>query len=113
MTDSPRFPKTLLFFVGLASFGLALWALQPYVSLFNSAFLAMIIVITITPLLNWLKRKGVPRTTMAIKELLLAADESLVWLAELLSSRGMDGPEAALPPSPESALGTGGGAAPG
>ena len=60
MTDSPRFPKTLLFFVGLASFGLALWALQPYVSLFNTVFLALIVVITVSPFLNWLKRKGIP-----------------------------------------------------
>jgi predicted PurR-regulated permease PerM len=60
MTDNARLSKTLLFFVGSAGFGLALWALQPYVSLFNSAFLALIIVITVTPLLNWLKRKGVP-----------------------------------------------------
>jgi predicted PurR-regulated permease PerM len=60
MIGNSRLPKTLLFFVGLASFGLALWAWQPYVSLFNSAFLALIIVITVSPLLNWLKRKGVP-----------------------------------------------------
>lgn len=51
--------------------------------------------------------------TMAIKELLLAGDENLVWLAELLSGRGVDEPEAGLSSPPGLVPGPGEGSGPG
>ncbi len=60
MNESKRFSKTLRLLIGLASFGVAVIVLQPFVSLFNSFFLALILVLSVTPVLHWLKRKGLP-----------------------------------------------------
>ena len=47
--------------------------------------------------------------TLAVKDLLLVADGSLLWLAELLSARGVDDPEAGHGNPPGSVPGAGGG----
>jgi predicted PurR-regulated permease PerM len=60
MIESMNLSKTLRLLVGLACFGVAVIALQPFVSLFNSVFLALILVLCVAPVLHWLKGKGLP-----------------------------------------------------
>ena len=60
MLESENLSKTLRLLIGLACFGVAVVTLQPFVSLFNSAFLALIIVLSVAPVLHWLKGKGLP-----------------------------------------------------
>lgn len=60
MSESKNLSKTLRLLIGLACFGVAVLALQPFVSLFNSTFLALIIVLSVAPVLHWLKGKGLP-----------------------------------------------------
>ena len=60
MIESKQLSKTLRLLIGLACFGVAVLTLQPFVSLFNSFFLALIIVLSVTPVLRWLKGKGLP-----------------------------------------------------
>jgi predicted PurR-regulated permease PerM len=60
MIESMNLSKTLRLLVGLACFSVAVIALQPFVSLFNSVFLALILVLCVAPVLHWLKGKGLP-----------------------------------------------------
>jgi AI-2 transport protein TqsA len=60
MNESKHLSKTLRLLIGLASFGIAVITLQPFVSLFNSFFLALILVLSVAPVLHWLKGKGLP-----------------------------------------------------
>jgi len=60
MIESKDLSKTLRLLIGLACFGVAVVTLQPFVTLFNSAFLALIIVLSVAPALYWLKDKGLP-----------------------------------------------------
>ncbi len=60
MIKDRRLSSTLRILIGLAAFGVAAWTLQPFVSLFNAVFLAFIIVLCVSPLLRWLRGKGVP-----------------------------------------------------
>ena len=60
MTTNIRFSSTLRFLIGAACVGLALATLNAYATLLNSFFLAVIIVSIASPLLYWLKNKGVP-----------------------------------------------------
>jgi len=60
MVESKHLSKTLRLLIGLAGFGVAAIVLQPFVSLFNSFFLALILVLSVAPVLHWLKGKGLP-----------------------------------------------------
>lgn len=60
MAQNKYLSTTLRVLIGLASFGIAATTLKSFVPLFNSTFLALIIVITVAPVLHWLRRKGVP-----------------------------------------------------
>ena len=60
MIESRHFSKSLRLLIGLACFGVAVFALQPFVSLFNSTFLALIIVLSVAPVPQWLRAKGLP-----------------------------------------------------
>ena len=60
MIESKNLSTTLRLLIGLACFGVAVITLQPFVSLFNSAFLALIIVLSVSPVLYWLKDRGLP-----------------------------------------------------
>ena len=60
MIESKSFSKTLRLLIALACFGVAVVTLQPFVSLLNSTFLALIIVLSVSPVLYWLKDRGLP-----------------------------------------------------
>ena len=53
-------PRYVLFFFTFACIGVGVWFLNAYASLFNSVFLAMMIVMTASPVGFWLKNHGVP-----------------------------------------------------
>ena len=60
MIESKYLSRTLRVLIGLACFGVAVVTLQPFVSLFNSGLLALIIVLCVAPVLHWLQGKGLP-----------------------------------------------------
>jgi predicted PurR-regulated permease PerM len=60
MIESRHFSKTLRLLIGLACFGVAVLTLQPFVNLFNSFFLALIIVLSVAPVSQWLRARGLP-----------------------------------------------------
>jgi AI-2 transport protein TqsA len=66
--ESTALPRTVLFFITFAAIGIAVWFLNAYAALFNSFFLAVMIVMTASPIGFWLRNHGVPN-----------------WLALLLS----------------------------
>jgi hypothetical protein len=51
--ESKHLFKTLRLLMGLACFGVAVVTLQPFVTLFNSLFLALIIVLSVVPVLHY------------------------------------------------------------
>ena len=54
-------PRSVLFFLTFACIGISVWFLNAYASLFNSVFLAMMIVMTASPIGFWLQDHGFPK----------------------------------------------------
>jgi AI-2 transport protein TqsA len=84
MLEPHRLSKTLRLLIGLACFGVAVVTLQPFVSLFNSTFLALIIVLSVSPVLHWLKDSGLPNW-LAFLLTLLAIIGAIVLLVLFLA----------------------------
>jgi predicted PurR-regulated permease PerM len=60
MEQNGKLSFTLRFFIGLASFGLALYFMNQAASMINSLLLSWVIVLSASPLLFWLKSKKAP-----------------------------------------------------
>jgi AI-2 transport protein TqsA len=60
MKINSQLPSSLLFLVGLASLGIAVAFLYSTSSILNTFFLALLIVLTVSPVLSALKRRGAP-----------------------------------------------------
>lgn len=60
MNPASRFSSVLLFLVGLASLGVVVTFLSFASSIFNAFFIALIIVLTVSPVMFNLKRRGAP-----------------------------------------------------
>jgi predicted PurR-regulated permease PerM len=58
MNREHHFSKSLRFLIGVAALGVAITTLQPYAWLLNAVFVAVIITVVSTPMLYWLRRKG-------------------------------------------------------
>jgi len=59
-TQAQPLSFTLRVFIGIAAFGLTLFFLAEAASLINQLFLGIIIVLSASPLLHWLRRKRAP-----------------------------------------------------
>lgn len=68
MARKTQISPTLQILLGGASFVIIVIGLQAAASIVNSFFLALIITITVTPLLRWLIGKGVPKWLALSKE---------------------------------------------
>jgi predicted PurR-regulated permease PerM len=54
------FSRSLRFFVGFASIGLSVTFVKAYAYYFNAFFLALVIVMSVSPIMFWLRKHGVP-----------------------------------------------------
>jgi AI-2 transport protein TqsA len=70
MEQSSRFSFTLRFMIGLAAFGLALTFMHAAAKLINSFFLSLIVVLSASPILYGLKKRGAPSWVAFIVTLL-------------------------------------------
>lgn len=72
MSPNTRFSPIFLFLLGAASFVIVVAGMQSASSLLNAFFLSLIIVISVSPLLGWLVRKGLsPKLALLLTILLV------------------------------------------
>jgi predicted PurR-regulated permease PerM len=65
-------PRTIFFFITFAAVGIGVWFLHSYASLFNSFFLAIMIVMTASPMGFWLRNHGAPDWLALLLSVLVA-----------------------------------------
>lgn len=65
------FSRTLRFFIGFASIGLTVTFIKAYAYYFNAFFLALIIVLTVSPIMFWMRKHGFPNWLALIIALLI------------------------------------------
>lgn len=83
--DMPLLPRTVVFFVTFAAVGISVWFLNAYAEIFNSFFLAIMIVMTASPVGFWLQRRSVPRW-LALLLSVLAALTATILVAVVLAA---------------------------
>jgi AI-2 transport protein TqsA len=83
-TDNLQASFALKVLVGLAAAGVVLYFMSHWSSLINNLFLAYIVATVATPLLAWLRNKGLPDWLSFLLTLLLVAIASLVIIAFVL-----------------------------
>lgn len=86
MEQSNRLSFTLRFMIGLASFGLALAFMRAASSLINSFLLSLIIVLSASPILYGLRRRGAPSWVAFIVTLLAIVLVFVLLVVVVLSS---------------------------
>lgn len=79
-------PRSVLFFVTFACLGISIWFLNAYASLFNSFFLAAMIVMTASPIGFWLQNHGAPRWLALLLSMAAALIATLLIAAVLALS---------------------------
>ena len=77
-------PRTILFFVVFASIGICVWFLNLYAALFNSFLLAMMIVMTASPMGFWLRDHGLPRWLSLMLSVVVALTATLLIAGVLI-----------------------------
>ena len=77
-------PRTVLFFFTFACVGIGVWFLNSYASLFNAFFLAVMIVMTASPMGFWLQNHGAPRW-LALTLSVLAALSATLLIAGVIA----------------------------
>lgn len=65
------FSRSLRFFIGFASIGLTVTFIKAYAYYFNTFFLALVIVMTVSPIMFWLRRHSVPNGLALVIGLLI------------------------------------------
>ena len=88
MEQSKGFSFTLRFMIGLASFGLALAFMRSASSLINSFLLSLIIVLSASPILYGLKKRGAPSWVAFIVTLLAIVVVFVILAAIVIGAFG-------------------------
>ncbi len=86
MATKTQISPLLQVLLGGASFVIIVIGMQAAASIVNSFFLALIITITVTPLLHWLMRKGVPKWLALSITILVVVITGLTFIAFLAVS---------------------------
>lgn len=86
MNNKVKLSPTLGFFIGLASLGVSLVFLRTAASMVNSLVLALIIVLSVTPILYGLRQRGVPGWLAFVITLVLVATVFLLLVLILIGA---------------------------
>lgn len=86
MKTEPRLSSSLLFLVGFASFGFAILFLSYANRIFTSFLLALVIVLTVSPVLFNLKKRGVPTWAAYIVTLLVLLVIVLIFVVIVIGA---------------------------
>lgn len=86
MNSNSRLSTSLLFLVGLASLGVVVIFLSSANRIFNAFFIALIIVITVSPVMFNLKKRGAPTWAAFIATLLVLLAGILVFVVILVGA---------------------------
>ncbi len=86
MASKTQIPRLLQILLGGASFIIIVMGMQVAAPIVNSFFLALIIAITVTPLLHWLIYKGLPKWLALSITILVVVFTGLIFIAFLAVS---------------------------
>ena len=86
MASKTQIPRLLQLLLGGASFIIIVMGMQIAAPIVNSFFLALIIAITVTPLLHWLIYRGVPKWLALSIAILVVVFTGLIFIAFLAVS---------------------------
>jgi AI-2 transport protein TqsA len=86
MNDNYHFSKSLRFLIGVAALGVAVVTMQPYTWLINAVLVGIIIAVVSTPMLDWLRRKGLPGGLALVITLLVLAALAIAFVLFVVGS---------------------------
>ena len=86
MASKTQIPRLLQILLGGASFVIIVMGMQVAAPIVNSFFLALIIAITVTPLLHWLIYKGLPKWLALSITILVVVFTGIIFIAFLAVS---------------------------
>lgn len=102
MTERRSLTLLIYMLIGMASLFIIIWGIQSMAFIINPILLAMVITISLLPLVTWLRARGVPGWLSLVMTILVVVAVLAVVLGLVFFSVAQLGAELATPPLAES-----------